>query len=49
MVITNKLLKSCTLETITFIKAENYAEIFVQRHYRFHGLFKFITLNKGSN
>jgi hypothetical protein len=33
MVITNRLLKSCTLEAITFIKAENCAEIFVQCHY----------------
>jgi hypothetical protein len=29
MVIINKLLKSCTLEAITFMKAENCAEIFV--------------------
>jgi hypothetical protein len=29
MVITNRLLKSCTLEAITFMKAKNCAEIFV--------------------
>jgi hypothetical protein len=29
MVITNRLLKSCMLEAITFIKAENCAKIFV--------------------
>jgi hypothetical protein len=49
MVITDKLLKSCTLKAITFIKAENCAEIFVQYYYRFYEFFKFITLNKGSN
>jgi hypothetical protein len=49
MVITNRLLKSCTLKAITFIKAENCAEIFVQYHYRFHKFPKFITSNKGSN
>jgi hypothetical protein len=49
MVITNKLLKSCTLKAITFMKAEDCAEVFVQCHYRFHKFLKFITLNKGSN
>jgi hypothetical protein len=49
MIITNKLLKSCTLKTITFIKAEDCAEVFVQYYYRFHKFPKFITLNKGSN
>jgi hypothetical protein len=49
MVITDRLLKSCTLETITSIKAEDCAEIFVQCHYRFYKFFKFITLNKRSN
>jgi predicted CopG family antitoxin len=29
MVITNRLLKSCTLKAITFIKAEDCAKIFV--------------------
>jgi hypothetical protein len=33
MVITNRLLKNCTLEAITFIKAEDCAKIFVQCHY----------------
>jgi hypothetical protein len=33
MVITNRLLKNCTLEAITFIKAEDYAEVFVQYYY----------------
>jgi hypothetical protein len=49
MVITDRLLKSCTLEAITSIKAEDCAEIFVQCHYRFYEFLKFITLNKGSN
>jgi hypothetical protein len=33
MVITNRLLKSCTLKAITFIKAEDCGEVFVQCHY----------------
>jgi hypothetical protein len=41
MVITNRLLKSCTLEAIMFIKAEDYAKVFVQCHYRFYEFFKF--------
>jgi hypothetical protein len=49
MVITDRLLKSCTLKAITFMKAEDCAKIFVQCHYWFHEFFKFITLNKGSN
>jgi hypothetical protein len=49
MVITNRLLKSCTLKTITSIKAENCAEVFVQCYYRFHGFPKFITSDRGSN
>jgi hypothetical protein len=49
MVITDKLLKSCTLEAITFIKAENCAKVFVQCYYRFYGFFKFITSDRGSN
>jgi hypothetical protein len=49
MVITNRLLKSCTLEIITFIKAENCAKVFVQCYYQFHKFPKFITLDKGSN
>jgi hypothetical protein len=49
MVITDRLLKSCTLEAITSMKAEDCAEVFVQCHYRFHGFPKFITLDKGSN
>jgi hypothetical protein len=49
MVITDKLLKSCTLEAIIFIKAEDYAEVFVQCHYRFHEFLKFITSDKRSN
>jgi hypothetical protein len=39
MIITNRLLKSCTLEAITFIKTEDCAEIFVQCHYWFHEFF----------
>jgi hypothetical protein len=49
MVITDRLLKSCTLEAITFMKAENCAEIFVQCYYWFYEFLKFITLDKGSN
>jgi hypothetical protein len=49
MVIIDRLLKSCTLEAITFMKAENCAKIFVQCHYWFYEFLKFITLNKGSN
>jgi hypothetical protein len=49
MVITDRLLKSCTLEAITFMKAENCAKIFVQCYYRFHEFPKFITSDKGSN
>jgi hypothetical protein len=49
MVIINRLLKSCTLKAITFIKAEDCAKVFVQCHYRFHKFLKFITLNKRSN
>jgi hypothetical protein len=49
IVITDKLLKSCTLEAITFMKAEDCAKVFVQCYYRFHRFFKFITLDKGSN
>jgi hypothetical protein len=49
MVITNRLLKSCTLEAITFIKAEDCAEVFVQCYYRFYKFLKFITLNRRSN
>jgi hypothetical protein len=49
MVITDRLLKNCTLEAITFMEAENCAEVFVQCHYRFHEFPKFITLNKRSN
>jgi hypothetical protein len=33
MVITDRLLKSCTLEAITFMKAEDCAEVFVQCYY----------------
>jgi hypothetical protein len=49
MIITNRLLKSCTLKAITFIKAENCAKIFVQCHYRFYKFLKFVTSNKGLN
>jgi hypothetical protein len=49
MIITNKLLKDCTLEAITFMKAEKCAEIFVQYHYQFHKFSTFVTLNKKSS
>jgi hypothetical protein len=49
MVIIDRLLKSCTLEAITFMKAEDCAETFVQCYYRFYEFFKFITSNKRSN
>ena len=49
MVITDRLLKSVTLEAITSIKATDCAERFLQCHYRFHGFPKFITSDRGSN
>ena len=49
MVITDRLLKSVTLEAMTSMKATDCAERFLQCHYRFHGFPKFITSDRGSN
>ena len=49
MVITDRLLKSCTLEAMSTMAAENCAERFIQCHYRFHGFPSHITSDRGSN
>lgn len=49
MVITDRLLKSVTLEAMTSMEAENCAERFLTCHYRFHGFPKAITSDRGSN
>jgi hypothetical protein len=49
MVITDRLLKSVTVEAMTTMEAEACAERFVQCHYRFHGFPKFLTSDRGSN
>ena len=49
MVITDRLLKSVTLEAMTSMKATDCAERFFQCHYRFYGFPKFITSDKGFN
>jgi hypothetical protein len=49
MVITDRLLKSVTLEAMHTMKAEACAERFLQCHYRFHGFPKAITSDRGSN
>ena len=49
MVITNRLLKSITIEAITIMSAEACAECFVQCHYRYHGFPRFLTSDRGSN
>lgn len=49
MVITDRLLKSVTLEAMTSMKAEDCAEVFVMCHYRFHGFPSAITSDRGSN
>ncbi|KAI0996107.1 hypothetical protein K3495_g12074 [Podosphaera aphanis] len=49
MVITDRLLKSCTLEAMNTMSAEDCAEKFVQCHYRFHGFPYFLTSDRGSN
>ncbi|KAI0996563.1 hypothetical protein K3495_g11619 [Podosphaera aphanis] len=49
MVITDRLLKSCTLEAMNTMSAEDCAERFVQSHYRFHGFPSFLTSDRGSN
>ena len=49
MVITDRLLKSVTIEAMTTMGAEAYTECFVQCHYRYHRFPNFITSNRGSN
>lgn len=49
MVITDRLLKSCTLEAMNSMEAEVCAERFLTCHYRFHGFPKFITSDRGAN
>lgn len=49
MVITDRLLKSCTLEAMNSMEAEACAERFLTCHYRFHGFPKFITSDRGAN
>ncbi|KAI1001982.1 hypothetical protein K3495_g6222 [Podosphaera aphanis] len=49
MVITDRLLKSCTLETTNSMAAEDCAKIFLDCHYRFHGFPSHITSERGSN
>lgn len=49
MAITDRLLKSVTLEAMTWIEAENCAERFLTCHYRFHNFPKALTFKKGSN
>ncbi|KAI0993224.1 hypothetical protein K3495_g14960 [Podosphaera aphanis] len=49
MVITDRLLKSVTLEAMTSMNAEDCAERFMQCHYRFHGFPNALTSDRGSN
>lgn len=49
MVITDRLLKSVTLEAMTSMSAEECADRFIQCHYRFHGFPKALTSDRGSN
>ncbi|KAI0992243.1 hypothetical protein K3495_g15943, partial [Podosphaera aphanis] len=49
MVITDRLLKSVTLEAMTTMNAEECAERFLQCHYRFHGFPRALTSDRGSN
>ena len=49
MVITDRLLKSVTLEAIDSKKAEEFANRFIQCHYRFHGFPRYLTSDRGSN
>ncbi|KAI0994170.1 hypothetical protein K3495_g14012 [Podosphaera aphanis] len=49
MVITDRLLKSVTLEAMDTMNAEECAERFLQCHYRFHGFPKAFTSDRGSN
>lgn len=49
MVITDRLLKSCTADAMLSMDAEACAEQFVQSHWRFHGFPKAVTSDRGSN
>lgn len=49
MVITDRLLKSITLEAIHSMNAESCAERFLNCHYKFHGFPKLFTSDRGSN
>lgn len=49
MVITDWLLKYCTLEAMKSMSAEECANKFIACHYRFHGFPSFITSDRGSN
>ncbi|KAI1005315.1 hypothetical protein K3495_g2905 [Podosphaera aphanis] len=49
MVITDHLLKSCTVEAMNSVAAGACAERFLNCHYRFHGFPKYITSDRGSN
>ena len=49
MVITDRLIKSVTLEAMDTMEAEACAERFLQCHYRFHGFPSAITSDRGSN
>lgn len=49
MVITDRLLKSVTLEPMDKIDAESCAKIFLACHWRLHGFPKAITSDRGTN
>lgn len=49
MVITDRLLKSVTLEAMTTMDAEACAKRFLTSHYRFHGFPHALTSDRGSN
>ena len=49
MVITDRLLKSVTLEAMQSMTAEDCARRFMNCHYRFHGFPKAIKSDRGSN
>ena len=49
MVITDRLLKSVTLEAMNSMEAKSCAERFLNCHYRFHGFPTALTSDRGSN
>ena len=49
MVITDRLLKSVTLEAMNSMKAEECANRFIQSHCRFHGFPRYLNSDRGSN